>query len=245
MALPIYSFRGNILSDLMGTWLTLLLPIILFLVCAFLLADQMNLESAMNKVAEACSPQQFSLKVENRIGCLPLFLMVLATGVLSIFVYRLWYVGWGLPLAVFLAAAFIFLGLPAAVLLAGSFMAIFLEEWWPRSYKDRIKLMLARQKEKYAKAGDTKKEAELGRILDSWDVPASPLPSVAPAGTAISIGAPPAVEKVSMRERLQRLENAKDSVLKLLESETHLDESTKKTWVSDAKEVYYTTLAAS
>ncbi len=48
-----------------------------------------------------------------------------------------------------------------------------------------------------------------------------------------------------MRERLQRLENAKDAVLELLESETQLDDGAKKTWVSDAKEVYYTTFAAS
>ncbi len=48
-----------------------------------------------------------------------------------------------------------------------------------------------------------------------------------------------------MREQLQRLENAKDAILKLLEAETHVDEGAKKAWVSDAKEVYYTTFAAS
>ncbi len=231
----------------MGTWLIHLLPIILLLVCAFFLADQMNLESAMKKVADAHSPQKVSLEIKSKFGCQPLTLLTFAGGVWSMFAYRLWYVGLGLPIAVFFAATYILVVVPLAVLVAAGFIAVILEELWQGFHKDRVKLTLTRQRERYAKAGDTEKEGELAGILDSWDVPSTPPapPSAPPAGAPISIGARPAEEKVGMRKRLQRLENAKDAVVELLESETQLDEDAKKTWVSGAKEVYYTTFAAS
>jgi len=188
----------------MSTWVTYLLPIFMFLVCAFFMADQMNFDSAMKKVAEARSPREVRLKADYIVGSLPLFLIVFAIGVWSMFAYRLWYTGLGLRVAVILTAAFIFLCLPIAFLVSGAFIAFLLEEQWPRFYKDRVKRMLARQKENYAKAGDAKKEEELGRILASWDMPASRPPPQA---------APPAADEVGMRAKLQRLEDAKDAVI--------------------------------
>lgn len=124
------------------------------------------------------------------------------------------------------------MGLLFAACLAAAFIAAKLKKLWPGFYKDRVKLILAKQKERYGKAGESEKEGELGRILDSWDIPVPPPPA-------------PAEEKVGMIERLQRLENAKDAVLELLESVTQLEEGAKKTWASDAKELYYAILASS